>query len=168
MALRVTNGFDSLAGRFRYRRHDLMHLWPAHSPLHSGMIGRADSALHLCAHRLAPFLGAEVELIGQLVPEAILAADLRQNEIAVEGVRGFLVRTKQAIDRFDIQPVGCDLETRSGAIARPAILLGARAQIRAHGVEDDIPENVRKVRFPIDEKRFEPSLKQMATKAVVS
>jgi hypothetical protein len=65
-----------------------MHLWPAHCALHLGMIGRADSGLHLCAHRLAPFLATEVELIGQLVPEAILAADLRQNEIAVEGLRG--------------------------------------------------------------------------------
>ena len=39
--------------------------------------------------------------------EAILVADLRQNEIAVEGLRGFLVRTKQAVDRSGRPAVGC-------------------------------------------------------------
>lgn len=123
------------------------------------MIGRADLALHLCPHRLAPFLGAKVELIGQFVPEAILASDLRQNEIAVERLCCAFVRSKQAVDRIDIEPVWRKLQSRSGAIARLAILLRPRAQIGAHWIEDHVPKHLRKVRFPIDKKRFESSLK---------
>jgi hypothetical protein len=72
------------------------------------------------------------------------------------------------MDRFDIEPVWRELQSRGGAIARPAILLRARAQIRAHWIENHVPEHIRKVGFPIDKKRFESSLKQVATAAVGS
>jgi hypothetical protein len=56
----------------------------SHGALDARMIGRSRSGLDLPAHRFAPGLAAEVELIGQLVPQTILASDLGQDEVAVE------------------------------------------------------------------------------------
>jgi len=48
------------------------------------MIGRSRLRFDLGTHLLEPILDAEVELVGQLVPQTILASDLRKYELAID------------------------------------------------------------------------------------
>lgn len=88
------------------------------------MIRRSRLRFDLATDRLEPCLAAEVKLVGQLVPQTILTSDLRKYELAIERLCRCRVGIEQPMHRRHIEPIGCRLQPRRRAIARPAILLG--------------------------------------------
>jgi hypothetical protein len=132
---------------------------PGYRALDAWIIGRSRLRFDLGAHLLEPLLGAEVELVGELVPEAILASDLRKHELTIKRLRRRSVVTEEAMHRHHVEPLRRFLQSSRCAVARPAMLFGPPAHLRAYRVEDDVAQDLGEIRFPSIEEMAAPAMR---------
>src|SRR5258706_12458389 len=120
-ATRRSNRFRGFSCGLRYGLDHRMHLRPPHRALRFRMIRRARLRFHLLTHRFDPFLCSKVELIRELVPQAILAAYLRQNELPIRRLRRLFFAAEQGKDRVKVEPLRRSLQSSGRSVAGPPI-----------------------------------------------
>ena len=120
-AARRSDRVCGLSRCFRDGVENRRHLRPSHRPLRPGMIRRTRRRFDEFSCRLDPFLGSEIELILQLVPQPILTADFRQNELSILCLRRRLFITEQGKDRIEVEPFGRAFQSCRRAVTRPPV-----------------------------------------------
>src|SRR5258708_16888789 len=115
---RFANRLRARTGGVRHGIDDRMHLRAPDGALLSRMVCRARLRFDDLPHVPDPSFRAEKDAVRQLVPERILAVDLRADRLPIVRMSLIALRVKERKGRGEIEPIGGSVEPGRGAIAR--------------------------------------------------
>ena len=125
------------------------------------MLARAALRHEHPTYCLRPLLGAEVDAVDELIPEALGRSDHFGDRCPVVLLSEFTVGGELFERRVHVEPRRRGLEPRGSAIARPAIVLGALDHPGSYRVEHGVAEHVPEVRLFLDQLRVEAPAEEM-------